>query len=368
MKNKEDIKEIMDYLQTAEEKTLEFDNEAITAAYQENNGTQSLAIKILSVFGGILASLAFWKFLDITGLYNTKVGLLVFGTICIAGAIWVNKKYDKIIIDTVSILSFIIGFLLLGSGLSSLFLFENINNDINIIYVIFILIAFASMVIAQSYLLSFISILIINGSILTLIIYNKGYDLIHIYVSVLALTLAYFYLKEAKIITINKALSKLYSPIRIGLTFSFLAGLISVGLTPLHKEGLIPMSPNYIWLSSVVIIAVIIYLLHTLFKVLNITKILLKSVIYIFAILTLLPTVFSPAISGAILLILLSFLVNYKTGFVLGIIAFIYFISQYYYDLNFTLLTKSILLFSSGVLFLILYLFTHKKLTTNEKI
>ena len=46
----------------------------------------------------------------------------------------------------------------------------------------------------------------------------------------------------------------------------------------------------------------------------------------------------------------------------------IYFISQYYYDLNFTLLTKSILLFSSGVLFLLLYLFTHKNLTQNEKI
>ena len=368
MKNKEDIKEILDYLQTAEEKTLEFDDEAIAAAYQENDGTQSLAIKILSVFGGILVSYAFLVFLFFTvfSLLYPEVGTLVLGIICIAGAIWASKIYDKIIIDTFSISFYIAGFILLCMGVPHLF--ENIHNDINIICVIFILIAFASIAIAQSYILSFISMLIINGSILTLIIYNKGYDLIHIYVSVLALALAYFYLNEAKIITANKALSKLYSPIRIGLTFSFLAGLILVGLTPLHKEGLIPMSPNYIWLSSVVIIAVIIYLLHTLFKVLNITKILLKSVIYIFAILTLLPTAFSPAISGAILLILLSFLVNYKTGLVLGIIAFIYFISQYYYDLNFTLLTKSILLFSSGVLFLILYLFTHKKLTTNEKI
>jgi hypothetical protein len=34
--------------------------------------------------------------------------------------------------------------------------------------------------------------------------------------------------------------------------------------------------------------------------------------------------------------------------------------------LNLTLLTKSILMFSSGILFIIIYLFTHKKLTTHE--
>jgi len=93
-----------------------------------------------------------------------------------------------------------------------------------------------------------------------------------------------------------------------------------------------------------------------------------KSGIYALSILLLLPTVLSPAISGAILIILLSFLVNYKTSLVIGIAAFIYFVSQYYYDLHFTLLTKSILLFSSGILFLGLYLLTHKKLTSNEKI
>lgn len=171
--------------------------------------------------------------------------------------------------------------------------------------------------------------------------------------------------KEAKIITTNKILSKLYNPVRIGLIFSFVAGLAFLGKKGL---GFFPISPNYIWLSSVIIIPVIIYLISLLFNILNITKIQHKTVIYIFAVLAFLPTVFSPAISGAILIILLSFFVNYKTGLVLGIIAFIYFISQYYYDLNFTLLTKSILLFSSGVIFIALYLFTHKKLTTNEKI
>jgi len=101
---------------------------------------------------------------------------------------------------------------------------------------------------------------------------------------------------------------------------------------------------------------------------LDITEKRTKITIYGITLLTILPTALSPAISGAILLIVLGFLVNYKTGLILGIVSFIYFISQYYYDLNFTLLTKSILLFLSGILFVLLYLLTHKKLSSNEKV
>jgi uncharacterized membrane protein len=357
MKTKEEIKEILDYFQANEEKPVEFDDDAIVSSYQKNNGTQSLAIKILSVFGGILASIAFLGFLLIAGLYNSETGLLIVGCIFLVGAILVSKQYDKIIIDTVSVSFFILGFLLLGYGFSQL----DVNN--NTICVLFFIIALAAIGIAQNYILSFISTLIVNGSVLTLILSNKYEDLIHIYVSALALILTYWFLKEAKIVTTNKALSKLYNPIRIGLTFSFIAGFAFLGIRWIHW-----FSPDYVWFSSVIIVSAIIYLVSGLFDVLNVTKKWHKTTIYIFTTLVLLPTAFSPAISGAILILLLSFLVNYKTGFVLGIIAFIYFISQYYYDLNFTLLTKSILLFSSGVLFLVLYLFTYKKLTTNEKI
>lgn len=357
MKNKDDIKELLDYFQNTEDNPLQFDEEAIVSAYQKDNGNQSLSIKILSVFGGILASLAFLGFLFIAGLYNSDVGLLVFGGIFIVGSIWINKEYDKIIIDTVSVSFFIIGFILLGFGCGQL------KIDENIISIIFIIIAFGSLSIVQNYILSFVSVIIINGSILALIILNEHYDFIHIYVSLLTLVVTYFFLKESTIITSSKALSKLYNPVRTGLIFSLLAGLVL-----LRIKEILPVSPDYIWLSSVIIIAVIVYLISQLFNSLNITKTQHKISIYIFTVLALLPTALSPAISGAILIILLSFLINHKTGLALGIISFIYFISQYYYDLNFTLLTKSILLFSTGVLFIALYLFTYKKLTSNEKV
>lgn len=357
MRTRENIKEILDDFQTKEQKTLDFDEEAIVAAYQKDNDHQSLTIKILSIFGGIMASLAFLGFLYLAGLFNSNISMLLFGIICIIGAVVINKKYDKIIFDTVSVSIFIIGFILFGFGLSEIKVNENI------VIILFIIIALSTLVVAQNYILSFISVLIICGSVLWLIILNNGNDLIHIYVSSIALILTYFFLKEAKIISTSKAFSKLYNPIRIGLIFSFFAGLIL-----LSYNGIISISQNFIWLSSVVIIAIVLYLVSILFDVLDITLMQQKIIIYTFCILILGPTAFSPAISGAILVILLSFWANYKTGLVIGIAAFIYFVSQYYYDLNFTLLTKSILLFSSGILFIVFYLFTHKKLATNEKI
>ena len=358
MNSKENIQEILDYLQTTEEDILNFDNEAIVTAYQKNNGIQSLAIKILSIFGGILASLAFLGFLLIAGLYDSEIGLLIVGIIFISSAIYTSKMHDKkIILDTIIVSFFIIGFLLFG------FAFVSMDMNGNIICVLLIVIAFLSIVTAQNYILSFISTQIISGSILSLILLNESYDLIHIYTAVFVAIITCFFLKEAKIITTNSMLSRLYNSIRTGLVFSFLAGLAFVG-----KRGLFPMSTDYIWLSSIITISAVIYLLYLLFNILGINKTLHKIGIFIFAVFTLLPTAFSPAISGTILLILLSFYVNYKTGLVLGVIAFIYSISQYYYDLNLTLLTKSILLFSSGVIFIVLFLFTNKKSTTNEKI
>ncbi|MGH1519838.1 DUF4401 domain-containing protein [Chryseobacterium sp. JK1] len=356
MRSKEEVQELLEHFRTSENKNFTCNEEAIFSAYDNNHGHQSLAIKILSIFGGVLASFSFLGFLLLAGLYNSPVGILVLGIIGIAAGIFINKAYDKIIIDTISVSSFLIGFALLTFGLSTMEVDENIN------YLICILAAAASLIITRSYILVFISVLIISGGILMIIPSNKEFDFIHLYTSLLAIIVTAFYLKEAKIIAQHTALSRLYNPIRIALLLSFLAGLASIG------DDFITVSDDYIWVSSVVIIPAILYVLSRIFEVLNISQTPQKAGIYIITVALLLPTVLSPAISGAILIILLSFLVNYKTSLAIGILAFVYFVSRYYYDLHFTLLTKSILLFSSGILFLGLYLLTHKKLTSHEEI
>lgn len=355
MKSKEQIATLLAHMANGDDQ-IQYDVDKIAAVYEKNDhGHQSVAVKILSVVGGILASLAFMGFLFLVGLYDSETGLLVLGIAAILSSTLLSKKADSIITDTICVSFFIIGFALLGIGL------DKMRVDENIIFTVFIGVAFCSLVFVQTYILSFVSLLIVNGSILALILFNHQYELVNVYVAVMALVTAWFFLKEAAMITSSKVLSRLYNPIRTSLVFSFMAGLVLVG-----KSGLVPAYLNYDWMSSVVIIAVILCVVFIIFEVLKITRLQHKILISICTVLVLLPALFSPAIPGAILIILLGFLINDKTGFVLGVLAFIYFVSQYYYDLNLTLLTKSILLFSSGILFLLIYLLTHKKLTTHE--
>jgi len=352
------IKEILESIHLLEGTQFECDENTILEEYKkQGENKSSLAIKILSIFGGIIATSAFLGFLAIAGLYNSEEGLLIFGIGFIITAIWLNREYDKLIIDTFSISIYVIGFTLLVFGLLEM------DVDKNFIAVLIIMIALCSLFIIQNYILSFISVLTINASLLTLIISNDLYNLIHLYIAFNTILLTYCFLNEAKIITSNNKLSKLYNPIRIGLIFSLLFGLIIIGI-----KDLIPISQNYVWLSSVIMVFIILFLVKTITKITKIETLKNKLMIYSLSVLILIPTVFSPSISGAILIILLSFFVNYKTGLVIGIVSLIYFISQYYYDLNFTLLTKSIILFSSGIVFILFYLFTNKKLHTNEKI
>lgn len=358
MNNETNINTILDNLSLSEGIDFNYDENAIVEEYQkQGENKSSLAIKILSIFGGFLATIAFCGFLAVTGLYNSEEGLMIFGTGFIVAAIFLNKIYDKLIIDTFSISLYIMGYVLLMVG----FIENNVGE--NFIPTLFIFIALGTLFITQNYILSFISVLVISGSFLALIILNDAYNSIHFYIVITTLLLTFCFLFEAKIIAFSKKTSKLYDPVRIGLMISFLFGLIAV-----CKKGLVPVSENYIVLSSIVIILAILYLVHIILKINKIASPKHQVLVYTLSGLILLSTVFSPAISGAILIILLSFLVNYKTGFVIGIIALIYFIGQYYYDLNFTLLTKSILLFSSGILFILLYLFTTKKPIIDEKI
>lgn len=361
MKTKEEIKQLLDHLQDSSEKDLRFNEEAIYTAYEKSNDHQSLAIKILSICGGILASFLFIGFLFITGIYDSELGLLLLGIPLIIFGAFITKVTDNILLDTLSISAYIIGFVLVGAGLLQM------KTDEDLVSIILILIAASALFIVRSYLISFISVLIICGGSLFLIMSNNSFNLIHIYISLLALILTFIYLKEAKLMTFNKAFSEIYDSVRISLIFCFLAGLYLLGRN-YRLANIVEYSFEYFWISSVVIILAILYVISHLFEMLNIKKSEQKYGMYALSVLILLPTVFAPAISGAILIILLSFLVNYKTSLVIGIVAFIYFISQYYYDLHYTLLTKSIVLFCSGILFLGLYFLTHKKLSSDEKI
>ncbi|MBX3239211.1 MAG: DUF4401 domain-containing protein [Chitinophagaceae bacterium] len=357
MRTPEEIKELLHSLKSGEE-TFEWKEEAILADYQKSSADRpGIVIKILSVLGGILATLTFLAFLFMAQIMQSPTSVLVLGLILVGGAVWLSKQYGRVFLDTLSVTTFISGLALTGFGLS-----ENGLNA-NTISLLFILISLITLFIVRSYILSFICILVINGCIIQLLLSNYEYNLMYVYTSVMALAVTCIFLKEATLIRAGNLLSGLYDPLRSGLLISFIAGLAIFG-----GRRFWGFTTGYAWVTSIVIIAAILYLVSRLLKTLQVSGVRQQAIIYICCVPVLTPALFAPAILGSILIILLGFYVNYRTALVLGMIAFIYFVSQYYYDLHLTLLTKSIILFASGLLFLILYFFVHKKITTNEKI
>nr|WP_136468494.1 DUF4401 domain-containing protein [Allomuricauda onchidii] len=240
-----------------------------------------------------------------------------------------------------------------------------LNLDESLVAVLVLLVALLGLFVSQNYLLSFIGTLTIACCLMALIFINDSYNLIHLYISFYALLLVFWCLNEAKFLVQNSFLMRLYNPIRIGLVFSLLFGLITIGIKGIR--GLFEISEHYLWISSVVILAAIISLIPRILKVVGLQNPKQKNVVYLLSVLTLLPTLFCPSISVAVLIVLIGFYINHRAILVIGIAALVYFVSQYYYDLSFTLLTKSIILFSSGLVFIIFYLFTRKMPKEDEK-
>ncbi len=358
MENNISIRENIEYISKHECDSFECNEIEIKKEYiNAQKDKSSIAIKILSVLGGFFATLAFLGFLLIAGLYDSEAGLVVTGLIFTGAAIWLNVVYKKLIIDTLSVSAYAIGLCLMAFGLLEL------GAGDNTICVFLMIISLLTIGITKNYILSFVSILTINGCFIYLIIDNDLSSLIHFYDAILLILLTYVFLNEAKLLADKRFPTKLYNPVRIGLMISLITGLVFVG-----QRGIFDFGIKYIWASSIITIPLTIYVISIIAKIIGVTKTKSLYLIYSCSILFLLPTAMSPAISGALLIILLSFLINFKAGITIGVISFVYFISQYYYDLNYTLLTKSIILFVSGIVFLLFYLFTHKKLAQNEKV
>lgn len=352
MKQAHEITNILEHLQATEGDTLSIEKEAILAEYQKLNANKSgIAIKVLTILGGFLATLTFIAFLVVAGLYNSEMGLAITGFIFIAGAVGISKAYDILIFDAIAVTAFATGLFILSYGL------EGVGVNEKIVCIILIIIAIATLAIVQNYILAFLAVLTVNGSVIALIWLNNNYGLLHIYIAVIVIVLTLFMLDEAGLITGGKKIARLYNPIRLGLIINLLAAYVIVS-----SRSLLLFSIHFNLVSSVTAVIGILYILPRIVKLLNIQHTGSKAGIYIATALVLLPTLYAPAIPGALLITVLCFWVNYKTGLVIGIIALIYFITRYYYDLQFTLLTKSILLFSSGILFILFYLLTHKKL------
>ncbi|NAY91696.1 DUF4401 domain-containing protein [Muricauda sp. JGD-17] len=244
---------LLQKIRSEENDDFKVDEDAVFTEYQKRRDNKAnLAIKILSIFGGLLSSLGFLGFLMILGIYNSTTGMFVVGLGFIIGAIMMTNRFEKLIIDTFGVSCYILGFSLF---VVALFSFDFREDDVLLMVIVLALI---TLFLVKNYVLSFISMLTVGVCFILLIISNDVYEVIHVYTVLYAVGLTFFVLEEGSLMAFAPRMLQLYDPLRIGFIFSFLFGLLALG-----KEGLIPVYNGTLWISSLVIILLTLYMIRS---------------------------------------------------------------------------------------------------------
>lgn len=322
----------------------------------EEAESRSTAITVLSVAGGILACIAFFGFLFIGNLFDTPDVLLFIGIISVVLSIIVSRRYNRILIDTIGISSFLAGLIMIGVAM------DYLSTGDTLICIALIAVSIVSLFSVRRYAWIFLSILVIHGSLFSLILIYDATTILALYVSALIILVTLLFLYEAKIIMRLKAFPVFYEAGKTAIAL----GVIS-GMAYFTGNGVLPHSVVDTWLLSVVVVGLLIYTSFALINRLLQPGFKLRRALILLAAFSVVLTLLSPSITGMILLMLLTFYAGNKVLFFMATVALFGFLWWSYYELNFSLLAKSILLMVSGLLFILAYYFT---LTTerNEKI
>ena len=355
MKISESISEILNFLETKEGHKIELGEEAISKLEQSIQ-TQSKGILILSYFGGILAVLFFLGFFFLADLKSIP-GLIVFGTIFLFAALLLGRVHETTIQDTISFCLFLIGSFFWGFALEELFPSANAS------FVLGISLSLFTILVVRSYVLTFLCIQIFHVSLMFLLEMNNLYIYEPFYLSIISFFLTFLFLEEAFLLSSSKKFSSPLSALQAGTIFLVFASNLF-----LSSKRYFGQSLELTWIVSTANLLSIGYILNNFSKRFQITKIQQKLFLFVSPLILLLPTIQEPGVSGSILLILCTFWANHKLGIGVGILSLLCFLSKFYYDLEMTLLLKSILLFSTGMIFLIYFFLTNRFWKFNGKV
>lgn len=356
MKSKESIEKILSELKSIINKDFNYNAEEIAHIYNNNRAyIPNKLIAFLSIIGGLFGALSFMIYLVL--MFNSDIYILIsLGALLLGASFFVNKKAKDISRDTLVIGLYICGIILFCGGL-----FNLIDND-KIVTLILLAISLISMLIINNSVLSFINLLIANACILYLI-YDKEILLL-LYSYLMTIGLIYLAQNEPKLLANKGFFNKNYQVLLLATIVNFLVIYFwqSKGFYFFEKGNMV-----FVYISSIAPIFGILYMQYSLFQKIHFKSLNLQILSYILMAIVLIVTIPFPLISAAILVIFLSFAISFYTGMSLGIFAALYGLIQYYYDLEFTLLHKSISLVIAGLVFLLMYFLASKKILIEDE-
>ncbi|MCI0921362.1 DUF4401 domain-containing protein [Sphingobacterium rhinopitheci] len=357
----------IEYLKSIAKKPFLVDEEAVSSAYASSSKEQqTMVIKALTIFGALLTCVFGIGFLFLIGIYDYPLFMIGLGILLIIIPSYLTTQVHETFLDTFLLSLYCTGYGLLAFGMSQA------QIDIKVILICLLVVATFTLIYLNNYVIALIATLIIYGCIEFLLKEFDLYQLFPFFYNGIAILTLFILTKEAKIISYSKHLAKIYEPLKIASIVFYiykLNGWSTFNLRTFQVLEIDSYSFNIFSYSItlVVTIGLFFYLITKILQQLTITNRKQKAIIYSAALIVLLPSTIQPNIPGALLLILSCFYINYKTGIALGILSFLYFITRFYYDMEVTLLFKSIILMLTGFLFLLVYYLTSKNLSAHEK-
>lgn len=317
---------------------------------QKNN----LTIHVVSIIGGILTAIFLLGFLALSSIIDSQETSLIAGCVLMIATLTISRLIIKPFLDAMNITLYIAGCVLLAFGIS---------DNVNILFSVLLGVSILTFILSKGFILPFLSVILFNISLFGEIAHwsSSWYPLqIAVVPIVAAFLLTNLY--ERRLLNRLKEgnFSSKYRPLHAGLFISAifaLSGTSSNYLTAGMNEWIISV---FLWMG-------ILLMVHKIMRVMEVENPASKAGIYLLSVVICLPTLFAPYVSGSLLLILICFHYGYKAECGAALLLFVYSISKYYYDLNTTLLVKSLTLFFIGIALITAWYFFTQKRTNNEK-
>ena len=321
---------------------------------RESKHQSTLFSKVITIGGSLIASLFFIIFAALCFISGSNPALLTMGIIISITSLMISSKPQSLGVATVNVCLFCIAVICIGFGMKNL--------KINETYLSLIIIAinFISFLISKNHFIKYINVILGIGSLFSLIFFLfedviKVYEEQYIYSIISILSIAFY------LTSINQAWFYAKSKLSLNSYQSVIYGILtSLILTCYYTSFESVTNTNWITSSTVLLL-----ISHFIWK--QTENLLIKDrLLLLFLCLCCLGCTFIfPAIGIALLILIIGFKHNNTSIFSIGLTSLIVMISKFYYDLNFTLLVKSALLMSSGILFLITYYIFKNKYNEN---
>lgn len=313
----------------------------------------SLLIQTLSILGGLLSAVFFIFFLLIT-MTQSEISCVVTSIILLITSIIINRLYSKPFLDAIHVTFYI-------AACTLPITYTSFQPDVLLIALI--VISILTFFLTKGVLLPFMAVLSFNLFLFLEISNVLSYDDVpQIAAAFFVVIFILLHLFEDKLLSNIPDKYLKYKPLHAGVFVSAFIALVILSVLNAYSEVII--SPSiYLLICLCFIIAV-----QQVIKAMKIKKTSTQCCIYLISIALYCPALYAPYLGGSLVLILLTYNYGYKKEFIASILLLAYSVSKFYYDLSLTLLTKSIILFFSGIACLAVWYYLTQKKAAHEKI